>query len=93
MEPHVSEIGIKHLRVLRTHPHHDFTVSPDTFNIIKQAALFIEYVNDDITIVHQNPVDSGSPLPACTGIGFAKLFFFYVVGHGLNLVFRWNRLR
>ena len=54
---------------------HDFTVSPDTFNIIKQTALFIEYVHDDIAIIHQNPVCALVAFYLLARVsGFAKLF-------------------
>ena len=35
---------------------YDFTVSPDSLQIVEQAVLLIKDVDDNIAVVHQNPV-------------------------------------
>ncbi len=65
---------------------HDLTVAPDSLQIVKQAILLIEYMHDDIAVVHEDPVRALVSLYLLARVsGFAKLLF-HIVGHSLNLV-------
>lgn len=65
---------------------HGLSVAPDSLQIVEQTVLLGEHVDDDVAVVHQDPVGGLVALDLLHIAACLVELFLHVVHHGLHLV-------
>ena len=65
---------------------YDFTVSPDSLQIIEKPVLFIKYMHDHIAVIHENPAGIAVSLDLLCFKSSTSKLFLNIVYDRLNLV-------